>query len=58
MVNEEISDYLNSHNIKTPNEKDYTRHLIGMYFYKLRKMNNRLKHSELKITNIGFWISN
>jgi len=52
------SFYLNSHNIKTPNGKDYTRHLIGMFFYKYRKMNNRLKHSELKITNIRFWIRN
>ena len=55
--NKEISNYLNSHNIKTPTGKDYTRHLIGMFFYKYRKMNNRLKHSELKLTNIRFWIS-
>ena len=54
--NKEISNYLNSHNIKTPTGKDYTRHLIGMFFYKYRKMNNRLKHSELKLTNIRFWI--
>ena len=50
--NKEISNYLNYHNIKTPTGKDYTRHLIGMFFYKYRKMNNRLKHSELKLTNI------
>ena len=55
--NKEISNYLNSHNIKTPTGKDYTRHLIGMFFYKYRKMNNRLKHSELKLTNIRFWVS-
>ena len=55
--NKEISNYLNSQNIKTPTGKDYTRHLIGMFFYKYRKMNNRLKHSELKLTNIRFWIS-
>ena len=54
--NKEISNYLNSHNIKTPTGKDYTRHLIGMFFYKYRKMNNRLKHSELKLPNIRFWI--
>ena len=58
MGNKQISDYLNSHNIKTPKGKDYTRHLIGMYFYKSRKIEKRLKHSELKLTNIRFWISN
>ena len=56
--NKEISNYLNSHNIKTPTGKDYTRHLIGMFFYKYRKMNNRLKHSELKLTNIRFCVRN
>ena len=54
--NKEISNYLDSQNIKTPTGKDYTRHLIGMFFYKYSKMNNRLKHSELKLTNIRFWI--
>jgi hypothetical protein len=58
MSNKEISNYLNSRNIKTPNGKDYTRHLIWMFFYKFRKMNNRLIHLELKITNIRFWIGN
>ena len=58
MGNKQISDYLNSHNIKTPKGKDYTRYLIGMYFYKSRKIEKRLKHSELKLTNIRFWISN
>jgi len=48
MGNKEISNYLNSRNIKTSNVKDYTRHLIGMFFYRYRKINNRLKHSELK----------
>ena len=57
MGNKQISDYLNSHNIKTPTGKDYTRQLIGMYFYKSRKIKKRLKHSELKLTNIRFWIS-
>ena len=57
MGNKQISDYLNSHNIKTPTGKDYTRHLIGMYFYKSRKIERRLKHSELKLTNIRFWVS-
>jgi hypothetical protein len=55
MGNKEISNYLNSNNIKTPTGKDYTRQLIGMYFYKSRKIKRRLKHSELKITNIQFW---
>ncbi len=55
MGNKEISNYLNSHKIKTPTGKDYTRQLIGMYFYKSRKINRRLKHSKLKITNIQFW---
>ena len=55
MGNKEISNYLNSNNIKTPTGKDYTRQLIGMYFYKSRKIGRRLKHSELKITNIQFW---
>ena len=32
--------------------------LIGMYFYKSRKIKRRLKHSELKLTNIRFWIYN
>ena len=54
MGNKEISNYLNSHKIKTPTGKDYTRQLIGMYFYKSRRINRRLKHSELKITNIQF----
>ena len=57
MGNKEISNYLNSHNIKIPKGKDYTRQLIGMYFYKSRKIDRRLKHSELKITNIQFWVS-
>ena len=57
MGNKEISNYLNSKNIKTPTGKDYTRQLIGMYFYKSRKIERRLKHSELKLTNIRFWIS-
>ena len=56
MGNKEISNYLNSHKIKTPTGKDYTRQLIGMYFYKSRKIERRLKHSELKLTNIRFWI--
>ena len=56
MGNKQISDYLNSHDIKTPTGKNYTRHLIGMYFYKSRKIERRLKHSELKLTNIRFWI--
>lgn len=55
MGNKQISEYLNSQNIKTPTGKDYTRQLIGMYFYKSRKIKRRLKHSELKITNIQFW---
>jgi hypothetical protein len=55
MGNKEISNYLNSNKIKTPTGKDYTRQLIGMYFYKSRKINRTLKHSELKITNIQFW---
>jgi hypothetical protein len=53
--NTEISKYLNLHNIKTPTDIDYTPKLIGMFFYKHRKMNQRLKHSELKLTNIRFW---
>ena len=57
MGNKEISNYLNSHNIKTPTGKDYTRQLIGMYFYKSRKTERRLRHSELKLTNIRFWVS-
>jgi hypothetical protein len=56
MGNKEISNYLNSHKIKTPTGKDYTRQLIGMYFYKSRKIERRLKHSELKLTNIRFWV--
>ena len=43
MGNKQISEYLNSQNIKTPTGKDYTRHLIGMYFYKSRKIERRLK---------------
>ena len=57
MGNKEISNYLNSNNFKTPTGKDYTRQLIGMYFYKSRKIERRLKHSELKLTNIRFWVS-
>ena len=57
MGNMEISHYLNLNNIKTPTGKDYTKHLIGMYFYKSRKIERRLKHSELKLTNIQFWVS-
>ena len=58
MGNKQISDYLNSHNIKTPTGKDYTRQLIGMYFYKSRKIERRLRHSELKLTNIQFCFTN
>ena len=54
MTNKEISNYLNSKNIKTTTGKDYTRQLIGMYFYKSRKIERRFKHSELKLTNIRF----
>ena len=57
MGNKEISNYLNSNKIKTPKGKDYTRQLIGMYFYKSRRINRRLKHSELKLTNVRFWVS-
>ena len=57
MGNKQISEYLNSQNIKTPTGKDYTRQLIGMYFYKSRKIERRLKHSELKLTNIQFWFT-
>jgi len=46
MSNKEISNYLNSRNIKTPNGKDYTRYLIWMFIYKFMKMNNRLIHLE------------
>ena len=56
MGNKEISNYLNSKNMKTPTGKDYTRQLIGMYFENLRKIERRLKHSELQLTNIRFWI--
>ena len=55
MGNKQISEYLNSKNIKTPTGKEYTCQLIGMYFYKSRKIERRLKHSELKLTNIRFW---
>ena len=58
MGNKQISEYLNSQNIKTPTGKEYTRQLIGMYFYKSRKIKRRLKHSELKLTNIQFWFTN
>jgi len=58
MGNKQISEYLNSQNIKTPTGKDYTRQLVGMYFYKSRKIERRLKHSELKLTNIQFWFTN
>jgi len=54
MGNKEISNYLNSHIIKTQTGKNYTKQLNGMYFYKSRKIEKRLKHSELKITNIQF----
>ena len=57
MGNKQISEYLNSQNIKTPTGKDYTRQLIGMYFYKSRKIKRRLKHSELKLTNIQFLLT-
>ena len=52
MGNKEISNYLNSNKIKTPTGKDYIRQLIGMYFYKSRKIERRFNHSELKLTNI------
>ena len=55
MGNKQISDYLNLNNIKTPTGKEYTRQLIGMYFYKSRKIERRLKHSELKFTDIKFF---
>ena len=49
MGNKEISNYLNSNNIKTTTGKEYTRQLIGMYFYKSRKIERRLQHSELNL---------
>ena len=55
MGNKQISEYLNSKKIKTPTGKEYTRQLIGMYFYKSRKIERRLKHSELKFTDIKFF---
>ncbi len=55
--NTEISKYLNLHNIKTPTSIYYTPKLIGMFFYKYRRQQNKLKHSELKLTNIRFWIN-
>ena len=55
MGNKEISNYLNSKKIKTPSRKEYTQQLIGMYFYKSRKIDRRLKHSELKLTNHKMW---
>jgi hypothetical protein len=54
--NTEISKHLNLHNIKTPTGINYTPKLIGMFFYKYRKMNKRFKHSELKLTNIRFFV--
>ena len=54
MGNKEISNYLNSKKIKPPTGKEYTRQLIGMYFYKSRKIERRLKHLELKVTKIQF----
>ena len=56
MGNKEISNYLNSHKMKTPTGKEYTQQLIGIYFYKSRKIDRRLKHSELKLTKIRFWV--
>ena len=56
--NTKISKYLNSHNIKTPTGIDYTPKLIGMFFYKYRKINKRFKYSELRLTNIRFWSGN
>ncbi len=41
--------------IKNPTGINYTPKLIGMFFYKFRKTNNRLKHSELKLSNIRFF---
>jgi len=54
MSNKEISNYLNSRNIKTPNGKDYTRYLIWMFIYKFMKMNNRLIHLEWKLPILVF----
>ena len=54
--NTDISKYLNLHKIKTPTEIEYTPKLIGMFFYKFRKYHNRLKHSELKLSNIRYFV--
>ena len=51
MGNKHISEYLNSQNIKTPTGKEYTRQLIGMYFYKSRKIERRLKKTFRTKTN-------
>jgi hypothetical protein len=56
MSNKQISDYLNSKNIKSPKGTEYSRNLIGSHFYTLKKRNNRIKHSKLKLTNIRFWV--
>ncbi len=55
MGNKHIAEYLNSQNIKTATGREHTRHSIGMYFYKSRKIKRRLKHSELKLSNIRFF---
>ena len=54
--NVEISKYLNLHNIKTPTGLHYTPKLVTMFFYKFRKINKRLKHSELKLSNIRYFV--
>jgi hypothetical protein len=51
MGNKEISNYLNSDKIKTPTGRDYTRQLFGMYFYKSRKIERRLKKTFRTKTN-------
>ena len=48
MGNKQISEYLNSQNIKTPIGKEYARLPIEIYFYKSKKIKRRLKYSELK----------
>jgi len=47
-----ISDYLNFHNIKSPHGKDYYPTLVSMTILKLKRRNDRLVNSKLKIKKL------
>ena len=58
LSNKEISEYLNSKNIKTPHRLNYYPSLVWSTIKKLKLRNKRLIHSPYKLTDMKFWLDN